>query len=765
MKTKLFAVAAPKAALGCTLALTAVVLGGLLVGIEPVGGDPDRMYRPMKAELARSLAEGGLPYWSDRIGLGFPLVAESHAAAFYPPNQLLYRVFSVPLAYRLAMFLHYSFLAGATYAYARRLGLTSSGSALAALSFTFCGFQSIHSSHEVFYHALPYLPLCLLLAEWIMAEGRPVGAAALALAYGLQLTVGHFQVQSWTAGLVVATGIWRAIGTPRRAWRVALLLLGLGWGAAIAAVQLGPSWELARFVGQDERPFLALAFYGFPPAHWAELVVPGWLRGIPGGPEANYWYALGTTGYEACFYIGTIPLIFAFVGVMTKPNSGSRFWIGVALATFVLAILPGVWLQGFAWVAALPGMGLFRAPGRFLAVTSLGLAILAGKGLDRGGSRALAWLGLGLAVAFAAGGTWWVASWSWRADHIRELGGDRLLIRLATAAGAWLIAAVLAAGWLRGRVPARVLLVATAAELGTLYYTSTTEWGWAASIPESSPVLTKLAEEEGAGRLVGLLSDIPLRLGMGPLFPYTGFAPPDPHPSLAGLAQRNVSFPGYADSLIRHYGATHGVWDGPIDSATAELILTSRDETLDRVVHKPVGAPAHATWRLYRFTDPAPMARAVGKAIAEQDGRRLMIPDRSVVRYRVEEMPPPDQRPNATRAEVVSWDGRTATVEHDGPCDVVLNRTFYPGWMSRIEGDAERPVRRADAGVQAAHVPGAGVHQVTFTYRPTNLLSTVLVSAGALASALVLLGWDAARRHRLERRTPTPRMTSPRSIA
>ncbi|WP_156512937.1 hypothetical protein [Planctomyces sp. SH-PL62] len=387
-----------------TLALAACLLSALLIGIEPVGGDPDRMYRPIKAELARALDEGGMPYWSDRVGLGFPLLAESHAAAYYPPNQVLYRLLSVPLAYRLSMFLHYLLMAGATYAYGRRLDLSPYGAALAALSFSFCGFQSIHSSHEWSYHALAYLPICLLAAERIMAEGRLVWVAGLAVAYGLQLTVGHFQVQSWTAGLVVATGAWRALEAPRRACRALGLLAGLAWGAAIAAVQLGPSWELARFVGFDDRPFLSLAFFGFPPAHWAELVAPGWLRGIPGGPEAGYWYALGTTGYEACLYIGTIPLIFAFVGLVSQRDSATRFWTGVSLATFLLAILPSVWLQGFEWVTSVPGMGLFRAPGRFLAVTSLGLALIAGRGLDRGGSRAPAWFGLVLAIAFAAGG-------------------------------------------------------------------------------------------------------------------------------------------------------------------------------------------------------------------------------------------------------------------------------------------------------------------------------------------------------------------------
>src|SRR5579885_3530310 len=87
--------------------LVGAILGGLLVGYETVGGDPDRMYRPLKSELARALEHGRLPFWSDKFGVGLPLIAESHVAAFYPPNLILYRLLGVPAAYRLSMWLHY----------------------------------------------------------------------------------------------------------------------------------------------------------------------------------------------------------------------------------------------------------------------------------------------------------------------------------------------------------------------------------------------------------------------------------------------------------------------------------------------------------------------------------------------------------------------------------------------------------------------------------------------------------------------------------
>ncbi|MGC1722347.1 MAG: hypothetical protein WA746_25460 [Isosphaeraceae bacterium] len=41
-----------------TVGLAGLLVGGLLVGFEPVGGDPDRLYRPLKEEFARFLARG-----------------------------------------------------------------------------------------------------------------------------------------------------------------------------------------------------------------------------------------------------------------------------------------------------------------------------------------------------------------------------------------------------------------------------------------------------------------------------------------------------------------------------------------------------------------------------------------------------------------------------------------------------------------------------------------------------------------------------------
>jgi hypothetical protein len=734
------------------IAAVALTLGGLLVGYEPVGGDPDRIYRPIKSELSRALSEGRLPYWSDRFGLGAPLAAESHAAAFYPPNWALYSALGVAAAYRLAMWAHYALAAAATYAYARALGAAGWGAALAAVSFTLCGFQTIHSSHEWAYHTLAYLPLCLLLADRYVASGRAVWLALLALAWGAQLTLGHFQMQTYTAGLVLLTGGWRVVADRRPLWRGPGLAAALAWGAAIAAVQLGPTWELARIVGQTRRSFAELAFYSFPPAHWCEPAVPRLFRGIWGGPEDPYWFGQQTTGFEACLYVGTIPLILAFVGLVAR-GRGSTPWKLIVPASFAVATMPRWWPLGYAALLQLPGLGYFRCPARYTVITSFGLAILSGLGLDRILSTRRFWSGLALAIAFGASAITWGAWWSLRPEFRARLADDGLAIRLGLAALAWGVGLGAVVAWRRGRLAPWVLLALTVGELGALYYSGTTQWGWSVPLPSASPILERLAAQGDVGRVGGALDNLPVRAGLTTGTPYLGFPLPDPHPLLKVVGERRNAVDPGAIRWLRRLGVTHVIWDGPIDVPGGEVVMTGSDPALDRLAYRPPGTPARRAWRVFRLPDPFPRARVALRAVVAAD-RPAMIRGLAQSDAREDawflpgDVPPEGPGPRAGRARVVRWDDLSGEVEHDGTCDLVIARTSYPGWTARVNDGPERPVATADGGLLAVRLEGRGVSRVRLRYRPTGLTLWAGLSIGATTAALLVLGMAAARRRR-----------------
>jgi len=278
-----------------------------------------------------------------------------------------------------------------------------------------------------------------------------------------------------------------------------------------------------------------------------------------------------------------------------------------------------------------------------------------------------------------------------------------------------------------------------------LYYTSTTVWGWAIDLPRDSPVLASLAADPDVCRVAGLVHDLPIRAGKAPIFPYTGFAPPLPHPLLELATRFDDAFSSAGLSRLRRYGVTHGIWDRPADRQGLETLLETSDPMLDRLVYKPPGAPEHPTWRIVRYPEPYPQARVAIRVRVAPDEQSLASgisfdSDPQAVWYGPEDRPL-TAGPRASSAKVVSWDGRTAHVEHDGSCDLVISRTYYPGWMASINDGPEQPVARAEVGVQAVRLVGNGPSRVSFSYRPTHLRLISRLSIGAVILAgLGLLG-------------------------
>jgi hypothetical protein len=740
-----------RAPLVLALALVGTVLGGLLVGYEPVGGDPDRLYRPLKSELARALEEGRLPFWSERFGLGVPLVAESHVAAFYPLNLLLYRVLDVSIAYRLSMWLHYAGLVATTYLYARCLGLAAWGSALAGVAFALCGFLTIHSSHEPFYSLMPYLPLALYCTERYMTSGRILWLALLALCLGLQWSLGHFQIQTWTGGLVILTAIWR-VTRDRRAWsRLLGMISGTGWGAALAAVQLGLSWQFAEFVGQTHRSPTELIYYSFPPSHWFELVLPRLVRELQLGPEDPYWFGQQTWGYEAALYVGTIPLVYAFIGALGRPASRSAcFWRILVPVSFALATMPRWWPQGFLQLLAVPGFGYFRVPARYTLLTSLGLAILAGEGFDLSISNKRFRLGLAASIGFGGCAAAAAFLWTNRPDvHLLSFWGGATG-GFVWAGLAWLIALATVVAWRIQRVPSWVPLFATGIELGILFYMGTTQWGWAVALPSQSPILSELVRRSPTGPVGGETENLPVRANLATAFPYLGFAHPYPNKVLVVSQERLI----HGDVSLVREGLDRAAIKRWLRRCRVRYLVGShrsilslgselgrwRDPALDQIVNRGPTDPAQRVWSIVQLDEPFADAR-VARRSRTIAGRSELIDrlarndDLDLACFLADDRVP--DREDARSARLVSWDGTAATVDHDGTCDLVIARTFDVGWLARIGDGPEHPVVPVDVGFQAVRIEGSGTHRVRLRYQPPRIM---LCRAISLVAASLIAG-------------------------
>lgn len=429
-------------------------------------GDVYRYFYPYWEAAATALREARLPLWNPDLFMGAPLLANSQAGFFYPLNWPLWLLLPVPYAATASILLHLALAAGGSYLLARRaLQLSPAASGLAALLFALGGYLTAQVEHLNQLQGLAWLPWALLVFAW------PGGwrnrrlflrrVALLALILALQLAAGHTQTVFITG---VALGLWWLGGLPaRRAPRrqelpvLGGLLLAAGLAAALAAVQLLPTLELARRSSrQGGLPLNEVLSFSLHPLHLGRALLPG------------YGEALFT---EYVAFLPLAALLLALAGAWQwRRNPAVRPPLLLLAAGLLLAL--GRFGLVYMGLALLPGFNLFRAPSRWLALYALGAALLAGAGWERwrrdepGLDRPLRW-GLG---ALALLVLWGLAAPSLAGFLPTGAEAPAAAPSMLTLAG-WLAEAALAL--LVSRLPARHARARTAASflllVGVLY--------------------------------------------------------------------------------------------------------------------------------------------------------------------------------------------------------------------------------------------------------------------------------------------------------
>ena len=223
------------------LAVTVALLAWLwpigIGGKMPIGGDVTNFFLGLMAVLGESLREGRLPVWNDLWGYGFPGLAESQMGVFYPPHVILYKFLATETAYVASLVLHTLWGGLGAFWAARKLGISSAGSALAAFSWSACGFFMVHLAHPWGYTTGCWMPWAWGVAWSILAPGSTARTAAsllLSLVLVLQVLPGHFQLAfltQFTVGLDAGLGgrrvmAWTTAWWIFREWRARSVLTG-----------------------------------------------------------------------------------------------------------------------------------------------------------------------------------------------------------------------------------------------------------------------------------------------------------------------------------------------------------------------------------------------------------------------------------------------------------------------------------------------------------------------------------------------------------
>ncbi|MGE5262512.1 MAG: YfhO family protein [Acidobacteriota bacterium] len=360
-------------------------------------GDISLFFYPTHLAYANALRALRLPLWEPKILAGFPLFAEGQIGALYPTHPFLYGLLPIDIATNYDILLHLVWVAVGTYLVVRIWKLQPPSALLTAFAFSTGGFFLPRLQHMSVLATASWLPW--LIWAWEKYEHATDRRekwqwfALLALMTGIQLLGGHpqfafssalllslYAVVRWERGPRTRQPLFSPEGrrmAPVRIFfeyfdptRLIPLVLFLGIGAAIAAMQLVPTFELASFTnragGLEARFFNA---FSLRPIHFLMFFNPFLL----GNPYPN-------VSVEVIGYVGLLTLLLAIAAPILRRDRRVVFFAVIA----VVALFLGLGDQSLPYRALrhLPLFNYFRVPSRFLYWYTFAAAVLAGITLD-----------------------------------------------------------------------------------------------------------------------------------------------------------------------------------------------------------------------------------------------------------------------------------------------------------------------------------------------------------------------------------------------
>ncbi|NPV09076.1 MAG: YfhO family protein [Anaerolineae bacterium] len=384
-----------------------------LAGQILYGPDALAYFYPMYEYATGRLLSGELPLWNPHLFLGAPFLANPQAGVLYPVHLALAWL-SAPSLATASLAIHYGLAGASTYLLARAgLGYGRWPALGAAATFALSGLLGAQAEHFNQVEALAWLPLQVLAVELgairrlTSAAGRRLWLLVAMTLSAVQLLTGHSQAGYIAHITLVAYAAVRLMaettGWPKIAgrWGRALLFIGAGaaGGMALSAVQVLPTLELAELsVRAGGLSYRQAVSFSFGPRSWLLGLLPHY------GAEAPY--------SEYVAYAGVVGTGLAVLGVCRGTSSRPRWAVAlVALGAFLA--LGGYNPFYYLLYRLVPGIGLFRAPARWLVMSLLGASVLVAEGIaaaESGRQWALPrrWWGLGFALTAAVTALLWL---------------------------------------------------------------------------------------------------------------------------------------------------------------------------------------------------------------------------------------------------------------------------------------------------------------------------------------------------------------------
>ena len=345
-----------------------------LVRSAPLIGDSLEQHYPWAYQLAQSLKNFRLPFWTPLIQCGFPLVAESQVGAFYVPNLILLGLLPFHAAYSYMNLLHWFIAGWGTYAYAKQMKLGAAASFVAAVIFVFGGAYGGAYYNMTSLKTICWFPVALFFLERYLASRKGRFLFGMAAVIGQSLVAGYLQMSALTWLMFGAYAILRIFLFPENivSWKMkARTLGGLTFSAFIALLLALPQIYLTFHLTMGSARTGLQEGYAYvgsmSPLVLVTLAIPKLSLIL----RSNNLYA----GSFALFL-----LIFSFFVTDIRKIKSFRIWTVMTLLALLLSL--GQWSPLYVAIIKLTKFYSFRFPAKFIGFICFGLAMLSAVGFQ-----------------------------------------------------------------------------------------------------------------------------------------------------------------------------------------------------------------------------------------------------------------------------------------------------------------------------------------------------------------------------------------------
>jgi hypothetical protein len=323
---------------------------------NPLLSDPFYTFYPRRHFFTASLRSGTYPLWNPYIFSGHPVVGDTAAQTFYPPNLVVAMFVSAARALPILAWFHLTLTGLSMFAFLRLLHLRPGSALFGAVTWMLNGDIVVWLENPHRLSTLAWMPAVFLFYELALQRRRVWPGVVAGFLYGLSILGGHTQFALVLGMTLAVYALFRTatLSWAERRWAkqpLAIVATVGVLGIGIGAIQLLPTLQLAEMSHRSTMDAKWFLHTRLPPQH----VIGLWIPDFYGNPvRFPYWGASNYANVTAYYGAFALPLSLAAL-VWSGRAEGKFFALGLVVTLLITLGTPLTWL-----VAWLPWARYFR---------------------------------------------------------------------------------------------------------------------------------------------------------------------------------------------------------------------------------------------------------------------------------------------------------------------------------------------------------------------------------------------------------------------